>query len=142
MPTVLTRRRSAGDMFKYILSPAVCLVSGIFRNTSGGTLTNAYPMGQPVKVSSGKYVPVVAGDEANAVGLVWTDEKIASLANNTDYSPNLAFLRKGPAVVLIDALPTLDLAGGTLNWTTLATALLAQDITLKSDPVTTSIQTT
>lgn len=144
MPT-LTSRRKQGDMFKYIQHPEICLTSGIFRNGSGSTIpAGTSLLAQPLKLSGGKWVPVIATDEANVGGLMFSDIFLGdSLANATDYAPSgtltkVAVLTLGPAVVLKDALPANDVLGVALTWATIYTAFATIDKHIKfvDDPPT------
>lgn len=143
---VLTSRRKSGDIFKQISDPAICLTSGILRNVTGSTIPAGTPLvGQPVKLSSTKWTPVLATDEANATGLLFTDVFLGdSLATATDYAPSgtlvkVAVLTLGPAIVLKDTLPANDVLGTPLTWATIYTALAAIDAHIKfvDDPPTT-----
>jgi hypothetical protein len=102
MPTVTTLERRNSDVFLEVPSPLYGLVSAPLRNVSGSalTLTKQELIGHPVKFTGGNYQLLVAGDEANATGLVFApDADIQALANNTNTTHKFAILTRGPAVV-------------------------------------------
>lgn len=130
--TTLTNNAVQGDVVKYLLDPAYNVESYAFRNVSGATITDVELLGTVVKVSSGVVVPVLATDEANAQGVIISDEKIESLANNTTTTKKYAVLMRGPAIISQDELPTDDLAGDALTMATLVTALVARGIVVRA----------
>lgn len=138
----LTKGKSLGDIVKWLAHQGYNCESRVFRNTSGGALANVQILGQPTKMSSAKVVPVLATDEANATGICLHDEKI-TLANNTDLSYPVLVLRRGPAFLNKDALPTADVAGTNFTVTTLVTAYAAfsPPIICQTEPATTETQT-
>lgn len=130
---VITSRKKSGDIFKHIYDPTICLTSGIFRSGAGIIPAGTSLVGQPVKLSATKWVPVVSGDEANATGWMFSDVFLGDgLAANTDYTRSkVAILTLGPAIILEDALPTLDVVGGALVLATLKTAFATVDKHIK-----------
>lgn len=141
--TTLTRGRSLGDIIKWLSHQGYNCISGVFRNASGGTLTNVQILGQPVKASSTKFVPVLATDESSAIGIVMTDQKV-TLANNTDLGNKVLILRRGPALINSDALPAADVAGTSFTVATLVTAYaaLSPPIIAQTEPDTVETQST
>lgn len=139
---VLTKRKVLGDVLKYLLSSFFCLESATVKNTSGSTVTVTEPVGYPVKLTGSQLCLAVAGDEANVVGLILTQSSFEELANNAITAGPHSILKRGPAVVDLDQLPTLDCEGAAFNVTTLATRLLTLDIVCRSEPETVSEQTT
>ena len=140
--TALTKNSTLGDAFKNMISPQFNLVSGTFRNNSGASRTITGPCMMVVKLSSGKYVPVLSTDEANAGGLLFYQDDIGVLANSTDFGKKVPILVRGPAVINGDDLPTADIAGTTYD--TLAeikTALLALGIVCVDEPDKVATQT-
>lgn len=141
MPTVRTLGKRLSDGIQFELHPAINRVSGTFRNASGSTIADAYVLFQPVKLSGGKWVPVLATDEASATGLVLIQDLIASLATATDYAVKAAILKKGPLVFNKDALPAADVTGTSFTIATLVTALEALGFTFVTEPATVETQT-
>ena len=144
----LTDRVRIYDLVKMELDTRINRASGHFKNVSGGgaLAAGAVVVGTPVKLSTGNWVPILAGDEANTGGL-WlgdpaTQPFIEGLANNAVSALPGQVLVKGPAVVDKDKIPAKDVAGGTLTAATIITALAALGITTLAEPSTSAQQTT
>lgn len=137
-----TLGKRLGDGLKWEVHPGYTRKSGTFRNNSGSALSDEYVIFQPVKLSSGKWVPVLATDEANAGGLLLIPDLIDSLANNTDYGVKAPVLVKGPLIFNKNSLPAADVAGTSFTIATLVTALEAKGFVFVDEPSTVETQTT
>lgn len=143
MPSLVSRKH-LGDIFKFVSHPGYNTVSGIFRNNSGATRTLFSLVGMPVKLSGGKWVPVLATDEANITGLVMSEEYVDTLANNTDWGTKVQVMVRGPALYDKDALPAADIAGTPFTLATIVTALaaLSPPLIAQAEPATSQTQAT
>jgi hypothetical protein len=143
MPT-LTKGRTQADVFRHVHHQSYCLASGKLVNPDATARAAQNLCGQPVKASGANYVLVKAGDEANAIGLVFSETGLVALGVSEVTTKKYAILLRGPAVIDRDSLPALDVAGGSLTVATIVTALAARNpaIIPVDQPDTTSEQTT
>jgi len=144
----LTKKLTIGDVLKREWDREYTRVSAKLVNfaTSGSDVTLPQSAGYPLLSSTGGYAPMAAGQEASCKGLLMFDKPVPALAASGTSAGTYSILRRGPAVVLQDALPPLDFAGGTITLATLVTALaaLTPPIIVVTAPASgnTSVQTT
>lgn len=141
--TSVTKGKTLGDVFKWLMHPGFNLVSAKLVNPVAAAMTITSPVGLPVKASGSNYVIVLATDEANAIGLLYHDKPI-TIGSSATSDLLYPFLIRGPALIDKDALPTADVAvsPGTYTNATLVTALAARNIIAMSEPTKVSTQTT
>jgi hypothetical protein len=137
---VLQKGKVVSDILKWDVHPGFTRVSGQFKNTTGAQIDAGYILGQPVKLSAGYWVPVLATDEANVEGLLIYQDLIEDLANAGVLPGKVNVLVKGPAIINTDNVPAADVAGDALNWATIAANL--DNMTFVTNPDTTETQTT
>lgn len=133
--------KTLGDVVKHIHHPSINLVSAKIVGAAGQASVDANLMGQPVKASGANYIFVLAADIANAIGILYSQERITLAAAGVSERP-FAILIRGPATVDKDALPTLDVVGSAITNANFVTALAARDIISLTEPTKVSTQTT
>ncbi len=134
-----TKGRTIADVVRWMVHQGFCIVSSKLVNPIASEI-ELNPVGQPVKVSGANHVFVQDGDEANATGLVMYDKKIIIRANATT-DELYPILKRGPALIDEDALPSNDINGDAFTVSTLVTAYAALNIRVQQEPAKTSTQT-
>lgn len=119
MPTTSTKTLAAsaqlGDLVRSIFNPGYNYISSTIVSPAGAVATpNVRLLGQPVKVSGGNHILVLAADIANATGII-ADDGFFDLPVAAGTLTNVTVLKRGPAIVHADALPALDVNGGAIN---------------------------
>ena len=99
------------DIFNYI-DERVCNECDYVQ--SPVALDSVEILGQPVKRVGNTLVLCVAGEEAQAIGLVYTKECLTMEAN-TNSKEQIAFAVRGNMVLNIDCFPENDVAGNPLD---------------------------
>lgn len=111
-------------------------------NTTGSDITIADPIGYPLKYASTKHQPIVAGEESSVVAIIATTstDNIVIAAGESMTIP--CYVR-GPAILAIEGIPTVDYDGDDLDVDAIETALLAVSppILLQDGPAITSTGT-
>lgn len=133
--------KTLGDVVKSLYHPGFNLVSAKIVGAAGQASVDANLMGQPVKASGANYIFVLGADIANAIGILYSQEKITLAAAGVSERP-YAILIRGPAQIDKDALPALDVVGVAIANAAFVTALAARDIVAMTEPTKVSTQTT
>jgi hypothetical protein len=124
-----------GDLLRAEWHRGYCCVSSKLVNCSSTAITGQLILGQPVKVSSSNHIFVKATDEANATGIVLDDRLLTLAGSGTTDEPYLV-LKRGPALIDQDALPTKDMdAGGGTAGTAFTIATLVTAYAALSPPI-------
>jgi hypothetical protein len=103
------------------------------RITNGGGAAVTYPVGQPFVGTA----PATAANLATANGVLLRAVKL-----DPAEAMDLPFLVRGPAVVNLDALPTVDMAAAAFNMTTFRTMLEGLRIVVREEPPIIATQAT
>jgi hypothetical protein len=146
MARSITKTRSAGtylgDLIRAEFHRSYNFVSAKVKNTGSSNLLGAVLTGQPMKVVSTVHNFVLTTDEANTTALFAHDKPMPSIAAAATSDDLFLILKRGPAVIDQDALPTADVNGATLVPATIATALaaLSPPIIAVSEPAQTKTQ--
>jgi len=101
------------------------IVTGTIQNKNAGAVgpfDRLGVFGQPVKLVSGQWRFVEAGDEANTGGICLLEEAVPELAADA-VTVKTRILLRGPMVIRKTHLPATDIAEASLNATTIVTAL-------------------
>ena len=128
MATLLQEKKTVGDIFRHKYAYDTYLGGGAkVYNRSGGAITINDPMGYPLIADGADFAFAKLTDEADVVALfvpgMGFAKKVDALADDGYVLTNV--IVRGPAIVDLTQLPTLDYAGGTFVKATIATALAA-----------------
>lgn len=115
MARSITKDRPAatylGDLVRAEFHRMYCCVEGPIKNpSSSDDLEGFNPLGQPLKLVASTYQFVLSTDEGNATAICFHDKPI-NLAHGVTSSDRYLILKRGPAVIDLDALPTDDIEG-------------------------------
>lgn len=145
--TVLTERKTEGDLIRHEYRNDYCEVGAKVYNRSNAALTISDAMGYPVIADesvAGAYQFAHAGEEASVVGLMIYTKSITALADN-GYVMSRVLVR-GPAAIDKVWLPTDDFSDsyGTFDIAAIVAALaaLSPPILAKGESPQTTTQTT
>ena len=130
MTRIIEETNYPSDIIHYI-KEALVNESGVLR--SPVALEDVEILGQPTKVVGGVRELVLAGDEANATGLVYT-KFVVSVAAGATTEMKVAHSVRGPLILNKTRFPETDVAGDPFDIDALATAYSAMgDVAVKEE---------
>ncbi len=137
-------RKVSGDLVKFETNQHYTRVSSVLTNAEVGALSAiSDPIGYPVRYNSGDWELIVAGDEADADGVIVEGDPIEALDAAATTAGLYAILARGPAVIDADQIASADSEAATFTVADIVAALEALNapIICKSEPTKSSTQT-
>lgn len=148
--TVYNEKTYGGELVVQVESAEYCFASGDTRvrnvkaatsGDDGYTTEVTDPTGLPVKLNSGVWELIEAGNEADTDGLIVRGPTIEALAPNGYSANKYLILKRAPAIINQDKIAATDPYGASYTQADIRTPLVTANFELRTNPTKTSTQT-